>query len=286
MTALIAILAGLFSQAAAADLTVDEQRFTQEGYTIIMSVLLVVSATAALLYIKDHKFQQLVQIYREEKSSVLRGRDGYTFVVPSQDLVVGDVVCLEEGQRVPADCLLLEAYSLVVDETKVAENPHRIIPKRPLAPDNFSDSPNPFLFGQSLVVQGNGKALVCAVGERTYMGKKAQRLNTEAVKTPTQKRLSNIAREVEKIGVVLSTLIFIIQCAHLIRRIMTEGDRELVSLRTFQELNNALSTALALVVVAVPEGLPMAISIGLAFQIRNKSSMVRTVSASEQIGGA
>ena len=97
------------------------------------------------------------------------------------------------------------------------------------------------------------------------MGKKAQRLNTEAVKTPTQKRLSNIAREVEKIGVVLSTLIFIIHCAHLLRRIMTEGDRELVSLRTFQELNNALSTALALVVVAVPEGLPMAISIGLAF---------------------
>ena len=69
----------------------------------------------------------------------------------------------------------------------------------------------------------------------------------------------------EKIGVVLSTLIFLIQCVHLIRRVMTEEGRSLVSLRTFQELNNALSTALALVVVAVPEGLPMAISIGLAF---------------------
>ena len=83
---------------------------------------------------------------------MLRGRDGHTFVVPSQDLVVGDVICIEEGQRVPADCLLLEAYSLVIDETKIAENPHRIIPKRPLTSDNFLENPNPFLFGQSLVV--------------------------------------------------------------------------------------------------------------------------------------
>ena len=132
VTAAIAICAGLVSSATSPHLSVDEARFSQEGYTIIMSVVLVVAATAFVLFIKDNKFQQLIQIYRQERSSVIRGRDGHNYVVPSQDLVVGDIVCLSEGQRVPADCLLIEGYSMVVDETKIAENPKRILSKATL----------------------------------------------------------------------------------------------------------------------------------------------------------
>ncbi len=101
------------------------------------------------------------------------------------------MIQLSIGQKIPSDCILLEGYQVIVDESIFTGNP-RPVKKEILTPDNLNRNPNPFLFCGSVIKGGFGLALVCAVGNSTFKGQQKERLEFEKP-TPTQKKLKNIA---------------------------------------------------------------------------------------------
>ncbi len=108
---------------------------------------------------------------RKLKVQILRGRDGFAQTVDFDELLVGDVVTLVEGSRIPADCLLLYNYNIVADESRLLEDSKVVVPKSDLTNDNFEENPNPFLMQGTYIKSGFGTAIVCAVGDNTYLGK-------------------------------------------------------------------------------------------------------------------
>jgi len=88
-----------------------------EGFSIVLAALVIISITSIADWIKDKRFVQLQSLIKEEKVTVIRGKAGATSSISIWDLVVGDVIQLETGSRVPADCLVIESSDLHVDET-------------------------------------------------------------------------------------------------------------------------------------------------------------------------
>lgn len=126
------------------------------------------------------KLQSLV---KDEDIAVIRGKHGATQTVNIYDLVVGDIILLETGCRVPADCLLLEGQDITVDESMYYEELKKATPKTVATPENLSSNPDPFLLSNSLVSTGAGYAVVFCVGARSRRGLHEAKLDTES-KTP------------------------------------------------------------------------------------------------------
>lgn len=106
--------------------------------------------------------------------TVQRGAYGTCVSIPIRDIVVGDVIDLQQGDRVPADCLLLEEMNLVVDQSMYNPRDGQVAKEESLQyedfhePDNHKEHPDPFLFADSKILTGQGKAVVLAVGDSTY----------------------------------------------------------------------------------------------------------------------
>jgi Ca2+-transporting ATPase len=97
--------------------------------------------------------------------------------------VVGDIILLETGSRIPADCILIESQDFSVDETYYRQSNQKATPKKVASNDNFDQCPDPFLLSSTLVATGVGKAVVCCVGENSRRGLKEDKLDTSS-KTP------------------------------------------------------------------------------------------------------
>lgn len=122
-----------------------------EGISIYLAITFVTLVEAGNNYIKDKQFQKMVQIYRQETISAFRGRDGYSTTFLVDQLVVGDVILLNAGMRIPADCILIESFDMICDETLFIDKSlnygrKRLVPKKALTDNNFEENPNPFLF--------------------------------------------------------------------------------------------------------------------------------------------
>lgn len=124
------------------------------------------------------------------------------------DLVVGDIIILETGARVPADCLLVEGQDLSIDESFYNQNEIRAVKKKVASEKNYNENPDPFLLSQSLIVSGVGKAVVCCVGALSRRGVVEEKLDT-STKTPLQNKLANLANIFTKAGLYASILIFL-----------------------------------------------------------------------------
>lgn len=108
-----------------------------------------------------------------------------TRTLPIGDLVVGDVIKLESGMRVPADCVLIEGTDFTTDESGLTGEPEPV-DKSSVTEQNFLYNPNPFLFAKTLVQTGQGVAIICAVGVNTRSGMAEEKLNIEDEETPLQ----------------------------------------------------------------------------------------------------
>jgi len=108
-----------------------------------------------------------------------------TKTIPVSELVVGDVIKIEQGMRIPADCLLLEGIDVSTDEAALTGEPEHM-EKHHVTESNYESNPDPFLLGKTLVVNGMGTALVCCVGVNTRSGMAEEKLNTEEDETPLQ----------------------------------------------------------------------------------------------------
>jgi Ca2+-transporting ATPase len=291
--------------------------FLIEGLAVMVAVILATGVAFASEYKSDREFEMLNA--RKDSLHVKVLRQGATHQLPMEEIAVGDVVILEMGDEIPADGRLLKANELYLDQSLMTGEPEPVRKSvRPL--DDSADGPEQpgCLYRGTQVVDGVGQMLVTEVGDETALGQIARRLSVDEEEeeqaeapdtqekrvqrkltiskelTPLQQKLTNLAELISKVGYVAAVLIFL---AEIIRGIavgelFVPGTKEGFgpdSLRVFSELLGYFVTMVIIIVVAVPEGLPMSVTVSLALAMRKMTqanSLVRQLVACETIGSA
>jgi len=122
-----------------------------DGLSIFIAVFIIVTVSSANNYAKEKQFQKLVAKSKEDHVPVFRGREGTTTTINTDDLVVGDVIKLESGSRIPADCIAIEGTDLATDESAMTGEPDQV-EKSVVNAKNVHTTPNPFLLANTLIV--------------------------------------------------------------------------------------------------------------------------------------
>ncbi|CAI0439670.1 unnamed protein product [Linum tenue] len=249
-----------------------------DGLGILISILLVVMVTAISDYKQSLQFRDLDK--EKKKISIQVTRDGRKQEVSIFDLVVGDIVQLSIGDVVPADGVFISGYSLVIDESSLSGESE---------PVNI-DKSKPFLLSGTKVQDGSGKMLVTAVGMRTEWGKLMETLNDGGEdETPLQVKLNGVATIIGKIGLGFAVLTFLVLTGRLLWTKISNNEFTEWSTADALTLLDYFAIAVTIIVVAVPEGLPLAVTLSLAFAMKklmDEKALVRHLSACETMGSA
>ena len=147
-----------------------------DGVSILVAIIIIIIVTVGNDLAKEAKFQELMQQSDFMQARVRRNDTMRT--VDSEELVVGDLIELESGDTVPADCILVEGQDLATNEAQLTGEPEAML-KEALNNENYRHDPCPFLLQGSLVEDGTGKAIVLAVGDNTNQGKAGLSMNIE-----------------------------------------------------------------------------------------------------------
>ncbi|KAI7990930.1 Calcium-transporting ATPase 4, plasma membrane-type [Camellia lanceoleosa] len=249
-----------------------------DGLGIILSIFLVVIVTAVSDYNQSLQFKDLD---KEKKKIIVQvTRDGYRQKVEIYDLVVGDIVHLFIGDQVPADGVFISGYSLVIDESSLSGESE---------PVNICKE-NPFLLGGTMVQDGSGMMLVTTVGMRTEWGKLMETLSEGGEdETPLQVKLNGVATIIGKIGLGFAVLTFLVLIGRFLLEKAIHHEFTDWSSSDALELLNYFAIAVTILVVAVPEGLPLAVTLSLAFAMKklmDERALVRNLAACETMGSA
>ncbi|KAJ9695897.1 hypothetical protein PVL29_011059 [Vitis rotundifolia] len=249
-----------------------------DGVGILVSIFLVVLVTAISDYRQSLQFRDLDK--EKKKIFVQVTRDGYRQKISIYDLVVGDIVHLSIGDQVPADGVFISGYSLLIDESSLSGESE---------PVHISEE-KPFFLSGTKVTDGSGKMLVTTVGMRTEWGKLMETLTEGGDdETPLQVKLNGVATIIGKIGLAFAVLTFVV----LVVRFLVEKAlrKEFTDWSSSDALTllNYFAIAVTIIVVAVPEGLPLAVTLSLAFAMKKlmkEKALVRHLSACETMGSA
>ncbi|MFN3367082.1 MAG: cation-translocating P-type ATPase, partial [Exiguobacterium mexicanum] len=242
-------------------------------YIDTIVIVLVVTVIAVVGYLQENKAEQALEGIKkllETKASVIR--DGKQIQVDSSDLVVGDILVLAAGDKVPADARVIQAEKFKVEESALTGEATTVEKKIQVVPEDavLGDRKNMIYSGTS-VATGSAKAIVTSIGEGTELGQiNASIAEVETVKTP-------LIRQTTKFGQTVSIAILVISVV-----IYAFG----YFVRDFDPIELMLTT-IGLAVAAIPEGLPAVISIILALGVRNmaeKKAIVRSLPSVETLG--
>lgn len=229
----------------------------------------------------NRAFDILNQVNDDEAVQVVR--EGRMTEVPKKDVVVGDVVVLNAGNEIPADGELLEATSLQVNESSLTGEP--IVKKSVRLEDQDAEAtyPTNYVLRGTTVVEGHAFFRVLAVGDRTENGKVFVAAQIDnSVRTPLNHQLDRLGRVITRLGYVLATLIFVGRLAGYVHIYGWE-----TNLDFWAYVLQTVMIAVTLIVVAVPEGLPMSVTLSLALSMRRMlktNNLVRKMHACETMG--
>uniref|UniRef100_A0A0A0K7J1 Calcium-transporting ATPase n=1 Tax=Cucumis sativus TaxID=3659 RepID=A0A0A0K7J1_CUCSA len=256
-----------------------------DGGSIAFAVFLVIMVTAVSDYRQSLQFQNLNEEKQNIQVEILR--DGRTLKVSIFDLVVGDVVPLKIGDQIPADGILITGHSLAIDESSMTGE-SKIVRK---------DQKAPFLMSGCKVADGVGTMMVTAVGINTEWGLLMASISEDTgEETPLQVRLNGVATFIGIVGLAVAVSVL----AVLLGRYFTGNTHDANGNPQFQRGHTSLgdavngvikivTVAVTIVVVAVPEGLPLAVTLTLAYSMRKMmadKALVRRLSACETMGSA
>eukprot|EP01080_Neovahlkampfia_damariscottae_P005843 gene5843-9666_t len=248
-----------------------------EGFAILSAVAIVSTVTATNDWDKDRKFRKLNQASKIQPVTVIRG--GQPEQLVTTDLVVGDIISLDTGAAIPADGLYLFGYDLRTDESAMTGESVTIHKNR---------EKSPVMLSGCTVAEGTGTMLVLAVGARSEWGKTLAQLNeSDQEDTPLQEKLDALAIFIGKIGITAATLTFIISCIGWLITKLIDGAH--FSGSDINVIVRYFIVAITVIVVAVPEGLPLAVTISLAYSVgkmMKEQQLVRHLAACEVMGGA
>ena len=258
-----------------------------EPVGIFVAILL---ATGLAFYFElqaDKEFTILNQVNDDEPVEVIR--NGNTTQIPRKDIVVGDIVILNTGEEVPADSVLLEATSLHMDESTLTGEPMcgKSVDEKDF--DKAATYPTNHVMKGTKVMEGHGICRVLAVGDKTEQGKVFEAVQIDdSVKTPLNEQLDGLSDWITKVSYGFAALIVI---GRIIMYFVTNGTDCFGSMEQVAPfiayVLQTLMIAVTLVVVAVPEGLPMAVTLSLAYSMRRMlktNNLVRKMHACETMG--
>uniref|UniRef100_A0A6B2KX24 Calcium-transporting ATPase n=1 Tax=Arcella intermedia TaxID=1963864 RepID=A0A6B2KX24_9EUKA len=280
-----------------------------EGVAILCAVLIVAVVSATNNYSKEKQFRDLKEKNMDREVRVRR--NGEDQVVSVLDIMVGDICLLHTGNKIPADGIFIPSFEeLMVDESSLTGE----------SENQIKNATNPFLFAECNVVRGSGKMLVTGVGCNSKWGRAFALLPDERPPTPLQDKLEDLVVLIGKVGLAVSGLVFVILIIYYLldepwktttivpcssNRSISEyncsqgtpvpGNPDQITIPSgfdplsLLEILGAFIISVTIVVVAVPEGLPLAVTISLAYsmsQMMKDQNLVRHLSACETMGGA
>ena len=259
-----------------------------EGFTVFFEPIgifvAILLATGLAFYFElkaDKEFAILNRVNDDEIVEVIR--NGNATQIPKKDVVVGDIVIINTGAEVPADGELLECVSLNVDESTLTGEPmcHKSVDEKDFDPE--ATYPTNHVLKGTKVMEGHGIFCVTAVGDKTENGKVfvAAQID-DSVKTPLNEQLDGLSDLITKLSYVFAALVVV---GRLLIYFLGDNSMEWAHITAY--VLQTLMIAVTLIVVAVPEGLPMAVTLSLAYSMRRMlktNNLVRKMHACETMG--
>ncbi|KAK7197425.1 vacuolar-type Ca2+-ATPase [Novymonas esmeraldas] len=246
-----------------------------EGFAIICSVLIVTSVSSVNDYRKEQKFHKLTEENSAQPIRVRRG--GKEVTIDVTDIVVGDIVNLSSGLVVPVDGFYVTGMSVVIDESSVTgeNDPKKKTAEAPI-----------ILTGTVVNTAEDAYMLACAVGERSFGGKLLMESRGSGAPRPTplQERLDELADLIGRVGLSAALLLFALLAGMEAFRMLRHEPGT-----SYRHFLDYFLLCVAIVVVAVPEGLPLAVTIALAYsqnKMHDDNNQVRRLRACETMGNA
>lgn len=251
--------------------------------TIGIFVAVFLATTVGFYFERDaaKKFNLLTALSEEQPVKVRR--NGKVMEIPRHDVVVGDVVLVEVGDEVPADGELIVCNDLQINESALTGEP---VAEKSLEGGGDGAYPRNVILRSTMVMNGRGEFVVTAVGDATEIGKVAKKSTEQtSVETPLHMQLDKLAKMISKVGSVVSVAAFFIFLIHDILTNPAWGGKDYFYMAEI--VLKYFMMAVTLIVMAVPEGLPMAITLSLALNMRRmlkSNNLVRKLHACETMG--
>lgn len=251
--------------------------------TIGIFVAVFLATTVGFYFERDaaKKFNLLTALSEEQPVKVRR--NGKVMEIPRHDVVVGDVVLVEVGDEVPADGELIVCNDLQINESALTGEP---VAEKSLEGGGDGAYPRNVILRSTMVMNGRGEFVVTAVGDATEIGKVAKKSTEEtSVETPLHMQFDKLAKMISKVGSVVSVAAFFIFLIHDILTNPAWGGKDYFYMAEI--VLKYFMMAVTLIVMAVPEGLPMAITLSLALNMRRmlkSNNLVRKLHACETMG--
>ncbi|MEM7825308.1 MAG: calcium-translocating P-type ATPase, PMCA-type [Candidatus Aenigmatarchaeota archaeon] len=256
-----------------------------EAYADALAIGGIVLLNAIVGFTQEYRSEKALEAMKKltaPKARVIR--DGKEVLVDAKEVVPGDILVIEAGDRIAADGLLLESVELEVNEAILTGESIPVRKKvEKLRPDTPTAEKKNSVFMATHATYGRGKALITATGMRTEFGKIAERVQEiEEEETPLKRKLSDFAKKLGKFIVVICIIIFALEIYEIL---MIFNIREFGKI--IEESLDAFMTSVALAVSAVPEGLPAVVTVTLALgarELARRNAIIRKLSSAETLG--
>ncbi|KAI0880558.1 plasma membrane calcium-transporting ATPase [Annulohypoxylon maeteangense] len=261
-----------------------------EGVAIIIAILIVTLVGSLNDWQKERAFVRLNAKKEDREIKVIRS--GKSYMINVHDILVGDVLHLEPGDLVPVDGIFIGGHDMKCDESS-ATGESDAIKKTPgeqvmIALESGANQKglDPFIISGSKVLEGVGTFLCTSVGVHSSFGKIMMSVRTDIEATPLQKKLERLAVAIAKLGGAAAGLLFFVLLFRFVANLSTDARTSSEKASAFLDI---LIVAVTIIVVAVPEGLPLAVTLALAFattRLLKENNLVRVLRACETMGNA
>lgn len=261
--------------------------FVENDFTETIGIIsaIILATLVGFLFEWDamRRFRTLNRVNDDIPVKVMR--EGVICEVPRQDIVVGDIVHIENGETIPADGELVEAISLTINESTLTGEPEvdKTTNEKYFEPE--ATYPSNIVLRGTMVIDGYGVMVITAVGDKTETGQVTEQSTIESnEQTPLDRQLTRLSHMIGKVGIVLSVLIFGVMIS---KAIFVGGMLDGSWIEISRDLLHVFMVSVAIIVMAVPEGLPMSITLSLAMSMRRMlktNNLVRRMHACETMG--
>ncbi|KAH6951270.1 calcium-translocating P-type ATPase [Ilyonectria sp. MPI-CAGE-AT-0026] len=261
-----------------------------EGVAICVAIIIVTLVGSVNDWQKERAFVMLNAQKEERHVKVIRS--GTSFIISVYDILVGDVLHLEPGDLVPVDGIFIDGHDLKCDESSATGESDALKKTggeqvfRALESGQPINDLDPFIISGAKVLEGMGTFLCTSVGVNSSFGKIMMSVRTEAEATPLQKKLEGLALAIAKLGSLAAGLLFFVLLFRFIGGLPNDSRPASEKASVFMDI---LIVAITIIVVAVPEGLPLAVTLALAFattRMLKENNLVRVLRACETMGNA